>query len=619
MIKDCVDFTTDKYSDRKLLEESSDIFDSSLEMIEKDKPDVLLISGDLTKDGEEKCEREVAAKLKKLQEKLKTQGKDLKIYVINGNHDINNSNGKDFSTGVAVPAEKTSPMDFKEIYQDISYKDAIDTFTPSNGQAGGLSYVASPKEGFSFIVIDTGKYSADSTSTKTDEHETSGAISNELKEWVIKHIKEEKAKGNTVIGLEHHGIVPHFDSEPKVLSEYLIDNYDTISREFADAGLKYMFTGHMHSNDISKLTTDKGNELYDIETGSLVTYPCPTRSIEISRDIKNNKLEESLKINTNLIKSTSFIDKSTGKSISNLTEYSKKYCKDYSLFTTLATKYGGDFIKNIEFKGGIKKYLDDILKQDTGDYVISKLKTMLPTTLDAAMDVNNKIKVYYDIPNKRIVLKGKSFYSKGTLFITEDNIKTEIVENLLNQIDTKILQDSNYVNKLLSDTVTELLNMEVYSDGNTKKIVSDLIDSVYLTNLAGEEVPEEWCTIVSNNSKNTILINNMLDILLNKLTSVVNEFAPQLKYNAKNIINKESGLTSSAMNLVVEALLGDDLRDIIKLTKTDVRGKLGEISTKALPNEKREYIGNTLGDVIISMTHDNNYKEDNNTTIKTQY
>ena len=209
-----------------------------------------------------------------------------------------------------------------------------------------------------------------------------------------------------------------------------------------------MFTDHMHSNDISKLTTDKGNELYDIETGSLVTYPCPTRSIEISRDIKDNKLEESLKINTNLIKSTCFIDKSTGKSISNLTEYSK---------------------------------------------------------------------VYYDIPNKRIVLKGKPFYSKGTLFITENNIKIEIVENLLNQIDTKILQDSNYINKLLSDTVTELLNMEVYSDGNTNKIVSDLVDSVYLTNLAGEEVPEEWYTIVSNNFKNTILINNMLDILLNKI------------------------------------------------------------------------------------------------------
>ena len=68
MIKDCIDFTIDKYSDRKLLEESSDIFDSSLEMIEKDKPDVLLISGDLTKDGEEKCEREVAAKLKNLQD-----------------------------------------------------------------------------------------------------------------------------------------------------------------------------------------------------------------------------------------------------------------------------------------------------------------------------------------------------------------------------------------------------------------------------------------------------------------------------------------------------------------------------------------------------------------------
>ena len=76
MIKDCNDFKVDKATDRKLLEESSAILDRALEKVKEEKPDVLLISGDLTKDGELKGHKEVAAKLKKLKEELKVLGID---------------------------------------------------------------------------------------------------------------------------------------------------------------------------------------------------------------------------------------------------------------------------------------------------------------------------------------------------------------------------------------------------------------------------------------------------------------------------------------------------------------------------------------------------------------
>ena len=46
------DFTTAMNSDRKMLKESGAIIDSTLREMVKDKPDVVMISGDLTKDGE---------------------------------------------------------------------------------------------------------------------------------------------------------------------------------------------------------------------------------------------------------------------------------------------------------------------------------------------------------------------------------------------------------------------------------------------------------------------------------------------------------------------------------------------------------------------------------------
>ena len=53
MIKDTADYTEHLNSDRKMFTESSAILEQMLETIREDQPDVLMISGDLTKDGGE--------------------------------------------------------------------------------------------------------------------------------------------------------------------------------------------------------------------------------------------------------------------------------------------------------------------------------------------------------------------------------------------------------------------------------------------------------------------------------------------------------------------------------------------------------------------------------------
>lgn len=177
MIADTEDFEHAFNSDRKLLKESSSVLHEMLERVRADKPDILLVSGDLTKDGEQECHAALAKQLQQLQQDVP----GLKIYVINGNHDIRNYNAKNFNTadGKAVPATRTEPEDFKRIY-DFVYSDptVIATFTPAEGnKAGGLSYVARPVEGLTVIAMDTCRYSSDNTSIGDDEHETSGAIS----------------------------------------------------------------------------------------------------------------------------------------------------------------------------------------------------------------------------------------------------------------------------------------------------------------------------------------------------------------------------------------------------------------------------------------------------------
>ena len=80
MIADTEDFEHAFNSDRKLLKESSSVLHEMLERVRADKPDILLVSGDLTKDGEQECHAALAKQLQQLQQDIP----GLKIYVING-------------------------------------------------------------------------------------------------------------------------------------------------------------------------------------------------------------------------------------------------------------------------------------------------------------------------------------------------------------------------------------------------------------------------------------------------------------------------------------------------------------------------------------------------------
>lgn len=345
MIADTEDFEHAFNSDRKLLKESSSVLHEMLERVRADKPDILLVSGDLTKDGEQECHAALAKQLQQLQQDIP----GLKIYVINGNHDIRNYNAKNFNTpdGKAVPATRTHPEDFKRIY-DFVYSDptVIATFTPAAGnEAGSLSYVARPVEGLTIVAMDTCRYSKENTSNGTDEHETSGAISADLEKWVIEQTAAAKARGDLVIGLEHHGLVPHFDVEPTILPMYLVNGYERIAQEYADAGMSAVFTGHMHAVDIAAMTTKAGNTFYDIETGSALTYPCPVRFVDLRRTTVGGETNTYMSVSTKThIGPIHYTDPATGVAyvIDDLTEYAREFGFTTAMLKTVA----GDFIKS---------------------------------------------------------------------------------------------------------------------------------------------------------------------------------------------------------------------------------------------------------------------------------
>jgi hypothetical protein len=98
-----------------------------------------------------------------------------------------------------------------------------------------------------------------------------------------------------VFGLMHHGLIEHFKDKKRFFPEYIIEDNESIITEFDSLGLNVVFTGHFHAQDIVKKQTGK-NFMFDIETGSAITYPCPYRVVSLSAnktlDITTKKVTE---------------------------------------------------------------------------------------------------------------------------------------------------------------------------------------------------------------------------------------------------------------------------------------------------------------------------------------
>ncbi len=268
-------------ADPKLLEYSDPILRKVISQLKRDKPDIVLIPGDLTKDGEKVCHEALASMLQQLADC------GIKVFVIPGNHDINNPEARIYNGDNESKAPSIKVSDFPKIYGNFGYKNAICR------DPNSLTYISQPYNGLWILGIDDCKY-YDNTNLAL----VSGVIKPETMTWILGKLQEAKQKNITVLSMMHHGIVEHYMGEQQLDPGYVTDNYLEDGPRLMAAGLKIMFTGHYHANDITMMGTKGSDVLYDIETGSLVTPPSPYRLVTLTK--------QSMDINTNWVTSINY-------------------------------------------------------------------------------------------------------------------------------------------------------------------------------------------------------------------------------------------------------------------------------------------------------------------------
>ncbi|MCX7029003.1 MAG: metallophosphoesterase [Spirochaetes bacterium] len=250
-------------SDMKLYAESREILAQALADIAAERPDFLLVCGDLTHDGERSAHELAAAMLGRL------DAAGVPVLVVPGNHDVLNPRAARFSGETAEPVAGVTPEDFAAIHADLGYREALERDPAS------LSYVAEPVPGLRVLALDACRYLGEPGSPRTD-----GRLPRATRAWAVRVLARARADGAATIVFLHHAVIPHFAGMERWLDAYLLDGHDAAARFLAGAGVHLAFTGHVHAQDIVRGTTAEG-PVWDVETGSLVSWPNPWRLVEV--------------------------------------------------------------------------------------------------------------------------------------------------------------------------------------------------------------------------------------------------------------------------------------------------------------------------------------------------
>ncbi|MGK7892465.1 MAG: metallophosphoesterase [Xenococcus sp. (in: cyanobacteria)] len=283
-----------------LVEVSIPALEKALTHLESLNLDFLLLPGDLTQDGEPENHRWLAARLAKL---------PFPSYVIPGNHDVPSLLATDSAIAFT---------DFPHYYREFGYQNSSQ-----------LYYSQEILPGVQLIALNSNLFDS--------EGKQLGVLDTQQLQWLEDCL--ENSQDKLVLVTIHHNVIEHLpgQSTHPLGQRYMLDNSDELLRILKKYQVKLIFTGHLHVQDIAEL-----DNIYEICTGSLVSYPHPYRIVEVS---KQNCDQVSVNIKSHQISSVPSWEDLSTSSREFLGERSDKFmmslltCAPLSLAPEEAVKY----------------------------------------------------------------------------------------------------------------------------------------------------------------------------------------------------------------------------------------------------------------------------------------
>ncbi|BAT51794.1 hypothetical protein NOS3756_07230 [Nostoc sp. NIES-3756] len=225
-----------------LVEVGIPAFESAIEHLTQLDLDFLLLPGDLTQHGEPENHIWLQQRLSKL---------PFPTYVVPGNHDV---------PVVTANQQSIAFADFPQYYRKFGYQDTNE-----------LYYTQQLLPGVRLIGLNSNFFN--------EEGQQVGRLDAKQLQWLEEVLIA--ASDELVLVMVHHNVVEHLPHQSRhpMASRYMLENAPELVQLLQRYGVKLVFTGHLHVQDVAC-----ADGVYDITTGSLVSYPHPYRVLEFHHD-----------------------------------------------------------------------------------------------------------------------------------------------------------------------------------------------------------------------------------------------------------------------------------------------------------------------------------------------
>lgn len=240
--------------DGKQLHYMDEIMNAFSDEIQQQKPNVLIISGDLTNHGEKNSHEDLAIWLEGI-EKSGTS-----VLVIPGNHDILNPYARAFRGDKQVITDYVDVKEFTKIYAPFGYEEAL------SRDPNSLSYLAAPAEDVWFLMLDTNRY-VDNISLGSPRLD--GELSKETLQWISECAEKAKEENAKLIAVMHHNLMDHSEV---IRRGFTLNNSDEVLKVFKENNIQLIFSGHIHIQDINSKEVDD-YEAVEIVSNALSVNP----------------------------------------------------------------------------------------------------------------------------------------------------------------------------------------------------------------------------------------------------------------------------------------------------------------------------------------------------------
>lgn len=242
--------------DGKVVEYLPELLEAFIDEVIELNPSALVLSGDITMNGERMNHEELSGKLARVEEA------GIPVLVIPGNHDINNTNAAVYYGSEKASAPSIDGEDFYEIYHDYGYDDAL-----SRDEAS-LSYVYELDEKNWLLMLDSCQYDP--------RNLVEGRIKEETLAWMEEELQKAQEQGIFVLPIAHHNLLAQ---SRMYTTQCAMENNGEVIDLLQKYRLPLFFSGHLHVQRIRKHKSEPGVPdgaygIQEIITDALSIPPC---------------------------------------------------------------------------------------------------------------------------------------------------------------------------------------------------------------------------------------------------------------------------------------------------------------------------------------------------------